>query len=100
MVVGGVDQGKSTFSHILAAYAVRLDRTPILIDLDVGQSSVSIPGTISAVPLDKSCLNVEVRARNFLSFSLYLYVIGWFRKLYPISLFLRAQQSQRQYRTL
>lgn len=60
MIVGGTDQGKSTFSQILTAYAVRLDRNPIFIDLDVGQSSISIPGTISAVPLDKSCLSVEV----------------------------------------
>jgi polyribonucleotide 5'-hydroxyl-kinase len=60
VIVGGTDAGKSSFSHILTAYAVRLDRTPIFVDLDVGQSSISIPGTIAAVPLDKSCLSVEV----------------------------------------
>lgn len=60
MIVGPTDHGKSTLSQILAAYAVRLDRTPILVDLDVGQGAFGIPGCLSAVPLDKSCLNVEV----------------------------------------
>lgn len=65
IIVGGTDQGKSSFSQILTAYAVRLDRTPILVDLDVGQSNVSIPGTIAAIPLDKSCLNVEDGFTNY-----------------------------------
>jgi polyribonucleotide 5'-hydroxyl-kinase len=59
LIVGSPDQGKSTLSKILAAYAVRLDRTPLYIDLDVGQGALSIPGTMCAVPLDKQCLTVE-----------------------------------------
>ena len=59
LVVGSPDQGKSTLSRILASYAVRLDRTPILIDLDCGEGSFSIPGTIAALPLEKSCLSIE-----------------------------------------
>lgn len=55
-----MDQGKSTLAQILASYAVRLDRTPIMIDLDVGQGTFCIPGCITAAPLDKTCLNVEV----------------------------------------
>jgi polynucleotide 5'-kinase involved in rRNA processing len=39
---------------------MRLDRNPVFIDLDVGQSLISIPGTMTAVPLDKSNLSVEV----------------------------------------
>lgn len=60
LIVGSVDQGKSSLSKILASYAVRLDRTPVYVDLDVGQGALSIPGTICAVPLDKTCLAVEV----------------------------------------
>jgi len=60
MVVGPTDHGKSSVSQILAAYAVRLDRNPIFVDLDVGQGWASIPGCIGAIPLDKSCLSVEV----------------------------------------
>jgi polyribonucleotide 5'-hydroxyl-kinase len=61
MVVGPSDHGKSTVSQILTAYALRLDRNPIFVDLDVGQPSISIPGTIAAIPLDKTCLSVEVK---------------------------------------
>eukprot|EP01041_Mallomonas_annulata_P001478 gene1477-2841_t len=59
LIVGRTDCGKSTMSRIITAYAVRLDRTPIYVDIDVGQGSVTIPGAICAVPLDKSCLSVE-----------------------------------------
>jgi polyribonucleotide 5'-hydroxyl-kinase len=60
MIVGPKDHGKSSMARILSSYAARLDRTPILVDLDVGQGSLCIPGCICAVPLDKSILSVEV----------------------------------------
>ena len=60
LIVGPTDHGKSTTARLLAAYATRLDRNPIFVDLDVGQGSIAIPGCISAVPLEKSFLNVEV----------------------------------------
>lgn len=60
IVVGPAEHGKSTVSQLLAAYALRLDRTPIYVDLDVGLSSISIPGSMAAIPLDKTCLSVEV----------------------------------------
>lgn len=59
LIVGSVDQGKSTLARILASYAVRLDRCPIYVDLDCGQGAHSIPGTLSALPLDKACLTIE-----------------------------------------
>lgn len=46
MVVGPADVGKSTLTRILLNYAVRMRRRPILVDLDVGQGHISIPGTI------------------------------------------------------
>ena len=61
MIVGPTDHGKSTKSQILAAYAVRLDRNPLFVDLDVGQGALSIPGCLSAISLDKSSLSIEVR---------------------------------------
>lgn len=60
MIVGPAEHGKSSLAQILAAYAVRLDRTPILIDLDSEQGAFCVPGCITAVPLDKPTLNVEV----------------------------------------
>ncbi len=59
LIAGPNDSGKSTLARILSAYACRLERTPVYIDLDVGQSAMSIPGTICATPLDKFSLSVE-----------------------------------------
>jgi polynucleotide 5'-kinase involved in rRNA processing len=46
MITGLPDVGKSTLSRMLVNWAARLGRTPILVDLDVGQNQISIPGTI------------------------------------------------------
>ena len=46
MVTGLPDVGKSTLCRMLVNWAARLGRTPILVDLDVGQNQISIPGTI------------------------------------------------------
>ncbi|KAK3592967.1 hypothetical protein CHS0354_023189 [Potamilus streckersoni] len=53
MVVGPADSGKSTVCRLLLNYAVRIGRTPVFIDLDVGQSDVSIPGTIGALTVER-----------------------------------------------
>ena len=68
MIVGPTDHGKSTIAQILAAYAVRLDRNPIFVDLDVGQGVVSIPGSLSAICLEKSSLSVEVPDCSIINF--------------------------------
>ena len=49
LIVGGTDAGKSTLAHILCNYAVRADRSPILVDVDCGQNSIAIPGTVAAL---------------------------------------------------
>jgi len=48
MLVGPNDVGKSTVCRLLLNYAVRLGRRPIHVDLDVGQGSIAIPGSIGA----------------------------------------------------
>ena len=53
MLVGPTNVGKSTVSKILLNYAVRLGRKPIFVDLDVGQGSISIPGTVGAMLLER-----------------------------------------------
>lgn len=60
MLVGPPDHGKSSLTQILTAYAVRLDRSPILVDLDVGQGALGISGCLAAAPVDKTNLSVEV----------------------------------------
>lgn len=53
LIAGPTDVGKSSFCRILLNYAARLGKRPLYIDLDVGQSSASIPGTISILPVEK-----------------------------------------------
>jgi len=53
MIVGPVDTGKSTLSKILMNYAARNQREITFVDLDVGQGSITIPGIIAAIPIDK-----------------------------------------------
>lgn len=53
MVVGPMDVGKSTLCKILLNYAVRMGRRPIYVDLDVGQGSISCPGTIGALLVER-----------------------------------------------
>lgn len=53
LVVGPTDVGKTSFCHMMLNYAARLGRRPIYIDLDVGQTSLSMPGTVSALPIER-----------------------------------------------
>lgn len=53
MVVGPNDVGKSTLCRILLNYAVRLGRRPLYADIDVGQGSISIPGTIATILIER-----------------------------------------------
>ena len=48
MITGPTDAGKSTLCRLLINYAVRMGRKPVFADLDVGQGSISVPGTIGA----------------------------------------------------
>lgn len=53
MVVGPQDSGKSTLCRTLLNYAVRANWKPTFVDLDVGQNSISIPGTVAATPVER-----------------------------------------------
>jgi len=46
LIAGPADVGKSTLARIMLNYAVRSGRTPLFVDLDLGQGSVSLPGSI------------------------------------------------------
>ncbi|XP_005098564.1 polyribonucleotide 5'-hydroxyl-kinase Clp1 [Aplysia californica] len=54
LVVGPQDVGKSSFCRILVNYAVRLGRSPVLADIDVGQGSLGLPGTIGAMVVERT----------------------------------------------
>ncbi|VDN59708.1 unnamed protein product, partial [Dracunculus medinensis] len=65
MVVGPTDVGKTTLCRILCNYAVRSGRTTTFVDLDIGQGSISIPGTIGALPIEKVADIVEGFDRQY-----------------------------------
>ena len=60
MIVGPPDCGKTSMSQLLCNYALRLDRKPMLVDLDVDQGVSSMPGSVCDIPLVKACLSVDV----------------------------------------
>ncbi|GIY67584.1 protein CLP1 homolog [Caerostris darwini] len=53
LIVGPTDVGKSTLCKILLNYASRLGKRPLFVDLDVGQNSISIPGSIGILTIEK-----------------------------------------------
>lgn len=53
MLCGPTDVGKSSLSRILLNYAVRQGHTPLFVDLDVGQGSLGIPGTLGSVLVER-----------------------------------------------
>lgn len=53
MICGPTDVGKSTLCRLLLNYAVRMGRRPIYVDLDLGQGSIAIPGTIGALLVER-----------------------------------------------
>ncbi|RUS92133.1 hypothetical protein EGW08_000157, partial [Elysia chlorotica] len=54
LVVGPTDVGKSTLCRLLTNYAVRLGRSPVLADIDVGQGNMGLPGTIGALVVERT----------------------------------------------
>jgi polyribonucleotide 5'-hydroxyl-kinase len=59
LICGGKDSGKTSLAKVLTAYACKLGRTPILVDLDPADNMLSVPGTIAACPMNVNALTVE-----------------------------------------
>ena len=53
MITGATDSGKSSLCELLCNYATRLGENILFVDIDVSQTSVTIPGNIGAIPLDR-----------------------------------------------
>jgi len=52
VVAGPMDAGKSTITRMLGSWAARGAWQPALVDVDVGQGSITIPGSVSAAVLE------------------------------------------------
>jgi polyribonucleotide 5'-hydroxyl-kinase len=62
LICGPTDSGKSSLLKSLAAYACKLGRTPLVVDLDTADNGIAIPGTLAACPLSYEALSVETHA--------------------------------------
>ena len=65
MVVGPQDSGKTTVCKLLVNYAVRQNRSPVFVDLDVEQNSLCIPGSIAATLVERPASIEEGFSKKF-----------------------------------
>ncbi|KAJ2605027.1 Cleavage polyadenylation factor subunit clp1 [Coemansia sp. RSA 1722] len=54
MVVGPEDCGKTSICKILLNYAVRMEESPVFVNLDPAEATVAVPGTISATCIGRT----------------------------------------------
>jgi polyribonucleotide 5'-hydroxyl-kinase len=52
IVCGQTDVGKTTLCRLLLNYSVRMGRKPLFVDLDIGQGSISIPGSMGITEVE------------------------------------------------
>ena len=64
MVVGPPESGKSSLCKVLVAYACKVGRTPLWVDLDPVDNALSIPGTLAVAPMTASAITIETFATN------------------------------------
>lgn len=62
LIVGPSESGKSCLAKVLVAYATKLGRTPLWVDLDPNDNAVSVPGTLAVVPMTGDTALVETFA--------------------------------------
>jgi polyribonucleotide 5'-hydroxyl-kinase len=67
LIAGPQESGKSSLTKVLIAYATKLGRTPLWVDLDPADNSLSIPGTLTAVSVTSSAISVQSYASTGLS---------------------------------
>ncbi|MEW5303064.1 MAG: hypothetical protein WDW36_005793 [Sanguina aurantia] len=53
VVLGPMDSGKSTLVRMLANWAARKGWQPMVVDVDVGQGSLTVPGCVAATPIEQ-----------------------------------------------
>lgn len=58
LILGPDDAGKTSLAKILAAYAIRAARSPVVTNLDIGEGVMSLPGTLTATVF-RSLIDVE-----------------------------------------
>jgi polyribonucleotide 5'-hydroxyl-kinase len=62
LVCGPKECGKSSLCKTLVAYACKVGRTPLWVDLDPMDNSISVPGSLAVAPMINSAVTVETYA--------------------------------------
>lgn len=58
LVVGNSESGKSALVKVLASYALKMDRVPLVVNLDPKEGVFSVPGSLTATPIS-DILDIE-----------------------------------------
>jgi polyribonucleotide 5'-hydroxyl-kinase len=58
LILGSENAGKTSLARILTAYATKVGRQPIVVNLDPGEGMLSVPGTLSATAV-RTMLDIE-----------------------------------------
>lgn len=59
LIVGPTESGKTSLAKLLTAYAVKLGRTPVFVDLDPADNFLTVVGAIAACVMDQDAISVE-----------------------------------------
>jgi polyribonucleotide 5'-hydroxyl-kinase len=59
LIVGPPESGKTSLCKTLIAYACKLGRTPLWVDLDPMENALSVPGTLAVAPMTAAAVTVE-----------------------------------------
>lgn len=59
LIVGPSESGKSSLCKTLIAYATKVGRTPLWVDLDPFDNAISVPGSLSVAPMTAAAVTVE-----------------------------------------
>lgn len=78
LIVGPQESGKSSLAKVLVAYATKLGRTPIWVDLDPADNALSVPGTLSAAPMSAAAVTVDCYATTGIPAGTATPLVLWF----------------------
>lgn len=78
MIIGPPESGKSSLTKILVAYATKLGRSPLWVDLDPADNALSVPGTLSVAPMTASAVTIETYATTGLPPGTATPLVLWF----------------------
>lgn len=64
ILVGPADSGKTSLARVLTSYAIKMGRNPILVDLDVSQNILSVPGTFAYATMTWDSISVTTHSEG------------------------------------